>query len=382
MLKDIIKNGFYYLVDTKNKSEKFYPVRGELEIIGRKNGEIFYYDKGPNTVTVWAKHSMMHILTGESFSNQGRQRSLSLADHQKTAGDTYINNDGTLLSNSQYFDTPVFPGTMGWWSKGDSNLPSASTYIYPYFPTKMLFGTGFEWQNQALIDATYWAYYTTIAGGSWSASQFNNNIPNSSNDYSANFGGVSGDSILPCKSMNDIYSTALITPIVVDTDFGIKGAIKDGTYRNNKGDSAKLQIISGDYFLKNDYAGIGKPSFIYCKRESRFYQAGTEIALDFDTNVENKITYTITMPEQTGLNAGKFYPYNGFTLKLAGLFCDSRFMLENDVPVDDAHSQDVALQERKNYLKMPHGILIAKRYIAPITKSHNVSITARWTMYI
>jgi hypothetical protein len=379
MLKDILKNGFYYLVDSRKNHDKMYSMRGEVEIFGRKNGKLFYHDKGPNTVTMWAKHSMMHVLSGESFSATGQQRSKSSADHYTAAfaGDSAFNKDGTLLSNEQFFSSVKFPGTLGWWSKGDSNIPSAANYIYPYFPTKILFGTGYEYASYAAMPADFQTYYPT---GTWSAAWAQ--VANADNNYSNTFGGATGDSLYKMKTMNDIYSTTLVTPTIVDSDFGVPGAVKTGLYESLKGDSGKLESISGNYFLQKAYQGVGLPAFIYCKRESRFYQSGTEVALDYDASVENKITFTVTMPEQTGTNAGIFYPYNGNVLKVAGLFCDARFILRNDIPSDDAHSDDSALQEYKNYLKMPYGIMMAKRYISPITKSHDVSITARWTLYL
>lgn len=383
MLKDIVKSGFHQLVESRIGADRFYMLRGELEIIGRRNGKIFHYDKGPNTVTVWGKHVMMHILTGESFTAQGAQRSTIATDHKAiiAAGDTGYNNDGTLMSNQQYFDAPTFPGSMGWWSRADSRIPSASNYIYPIFPVKLLFGTGFEYAayNSGLypMPSDFQTFYaSTINAGTFG----NNGI--SANDYSNNFGGTTGDSLIKMRSVNDIYSSTLATPTVLDSDFGIPGAIKDGMYHNSVGDSQKLQIIAGNYFSNYNYWGIGKPAFLYAKRESRFYQSGSEIGLDFDSNVENKITYSVTLPEQTGTNAGRFYPHNGFVLKVAGLFCDARFFLRGDIPIDDAHSDDSGLQEYKNYTKMPYGMIIAKRYIAPITKSHDVSITARWTLYL
>jgi hypothetical protein len=379
MLADIIKNNFYYLVDSRKSSDKMYPIRGELEITASRNGEIFYYDKGPNTVTTWGKHVMMHVLTGESFSMYGRQRSKSSSDHQisATTSSPAFNNDGTQVSNEQHFSNVYFPGTMWWWSKGDSNIPSASSYIYPYFPTKMLFGTGFEYPSYTSMPTDFQTIYPS-ATWSWV------NNGNDFNDYSNNFGSL-GDTIVHCRTMNDIYSTTLTTPIILDTDLGISGAIKNGLYESLQGDSAlygKIESIGGNYFSTKPYWGIGRPSFIYCKRETRFFQAGSEASLDFDVNVENKVTYSVTLPEQTGTNAGVIYPYNGFVLKVAGLFCDSRFFLRNTVPVSTATSDDSGLMEYKNYVRMPHGIMIAKRYIAPITKSHDVSITCRWTLYL
>ncbi len=245
----------------------------------------------------------------------------------------------------------------------------------------MLFGTGFEWRTwNSIGDSDYYDYY--INTNSWSPTEFNNaSITNAANNYSADY-DAAGDSLNYTRTMNDIYSTALTTPAVRDTDFAITGAVKNALYESSTDIATYLETVSGNYFPIHEYWGVGRPAFIYAKRESRFYQSGAEIALNFDSNVENKITYTVTMPEQTGVYAGDFYPYNGFVLKEAGLFCDARFRLKNTTPPNGAGSDDSALEEFDNYSSMPHGILFAKRYISPITKSHDVSITARWTIYL
>jgi hypothetical protein len=391
MLKDLIKN-FYInkLSASRGEDPLFKNIRGEVEIIGTRNGKVFHYEKGDNTVTMWAKHSVMHSLSGENFCNYGRLRSSAITDHSiyTSIGDSGLNTDGFEISGEQHFTNAAFPGTNGWWSQANAGL--GGSFIYPFFPTKMLFGTGKEWQNWTQIgDSAYWSYYISAAGGSWDTSTFDNYVldagayggTNVVNEYSNAYDTV-GDSVPRKRTMNDIYSSLLVTPVIQDTDYGITGAVKDGGYRYTRGDSVKLNLVGGNYFLKNALQGIGKPSFVYARRESRFFQAGTEIALDWDSTVENKITYTVTLPEQTGINAGKFYPYNGYVLKVAGLFCDARFVLRGDAPADNAHSDDSALQEYRNYNKMPFGMLMAKRYIAPITKTHDVSITCRWTIYI
>jgi len=379
MLKDLIKKNFHIIKDRNRNAEPFpFKLRGVLEIIGSKNGEIFHYDKQDNTVTVWAKHATMHLLTGQSFSSiGGATRSVTAGEHVG-AGDTLKNVDGTMISGQQFFGAPTWPGTNGWWS-----LPSigdTATHLYPFFPTKMLFGTGFEgdtWVNAG--DSDYLAQY--VSDG-WTSTLFNNAAKeDSSNDYSATT-EASGDTLNKTRSMNDIYSSTLTTPVILDTSFAVKGAIKDGQYRNSIGDSTKITLTGGNYFSTKAYWGTGYPAFIYARRESAWNESGTEIGLNYDDNAENKITYTITMPEQTGTNAGKFYPYNGFVLKEAGLFCDAGFVLKDTDPSLKAESDDSGLDEFGLYRTMPYGIMFAKRYIAPITKSHDVSITARWTIYL
>ena len=376
MLKNLIKKKYKELISKKEDDKEFFPLtlRGQIEIIGSKDGKVFHYDKGENTVTVWGKHAVMHLLTGDVFSSSGTSRLTGNSDHITDI----TNNDGTLLSGKQYFDASSFPGTYSWWSASDSVLPSQP---YSYFPVKMLFGTGFEfssWNNIAstIGDNTYTDIYATDG---YNSTNFNANISGAINTYSNIY--ASGN-ITKTKTMNDIYAQALSTPVITETDSGISGAVKDGLYDSISGDSGKLETADGNLFLRRNFRGIGKPSFIYAKRESRFYQTAPDIALDKDDNFENKITFSAVMPEQTGTNAGIFYPYNGFTLKEAGLFCDSFFFLENTVPANANASDDDSNAEFDNYRKMPGGILFAKRYISPITKRHDVNIISRWSIFL
>ena len=376
MLKELIKKKYLDLFSKKDDSKEFFPLklRGELEIKGISKNKIIHYDKQDNTITIWGKHAVMHLLTGDVFSSAGRTRLTGTSDH---VGDS-INNDGTLLSGKQYFDASNFPGTYGWWSQSNPNLLSQ---LFPYFPVKMLFGTGFEfssWNNIAstIGDNTYTDQYTSQG---FNSTNFNANISSSANYYSNIY--ESGN-ITQTKTMNDIYAQELTTPIITENNFGVSGAIKDGLYNNRGGDSAKLETSDGNLFSRKNYQGIGRPSFIYGKRESRFFQSGADISLEYDNNFENKISFVTVMPEQSGVYSGDFYPYNGFTLKVAGLFCDSRFMLENDVPTNKNSSDDAGLTEYDNYRKMPGGIMWAGRALSPITKRHDVNIIATWSIYL
>ncbi len=370
MLHDLImKNVNIIVPSSRNKTNgNFYQLRGEVEIIGTRNGEQFYYDKGHNVVTIWAKHANMHLLTGEVFSNKGQSRI-----DGTHSGDT--NSDGTIVSGAQY----LTGDSLEWWSVDETGVANQK---YAFFPTKMLFGTGKEFENWAAMDGSESTYYATTAGGSWTQAAFDANIEDSKNSYSNDF---SGDTLQKRKSINDIYAATLVTPVITDNSFGITGAIKHSLYETSPmpgGDSAHLEIVSGNFFADDEHKGIGYPCFIYARRDNRFYQSGTEVGLSYDSHVENKITFTVTMPEQTGANAGKFYPYNGFTLKEAGLFCDAKFILKNTQPTSDGEGDDSPQEEFDNWMSMPYGIMYAKRYIAPITKSQNVGITARWTLYL
>lgn len=354
-------------------------LRGEVEVIGEKNGKVFHYEKSANTVTDWAKHSTMHVLTGEAFTTHGVQRSFDTStDHpsQVSPGEGH-NSDGTLISGQQYFQGNEDYQQYGYFKSRSTQVPNTGLgdssnqpedMYKPFFPTKMLFGTGFEWKNWTELEANNPEHKNAYFEDGWNQSTFDSNINEVYNNYSGYWDSAS--SVLnQTRTMNDIYSGPL-SEIIESSDFGIKGAVKNGLYFDSDSDSANIIEEGGNKFLDKQYAGIGLPCFIYPNRESRFFQDGAEIFLSADGNFENKITFTVVMPEQSGTNAGIFYPYNGYILKQAGLFCDANLVKDNTSSGDD-------LEE-----KMPHGLLFAKKNISPITKSHDVAITIRWTIYL
>lgn len=356
--------------------------KGELELIGRKGKEIVYYDRGPNTVTIWAKQATMHLLTGESFSSHGQQRSFD----ETTDHTTLLNTDGTLMSGEQYFSNntdPYYSLDTRWSkstvdasvSKGDASATD-DEMKYPFFPTKMLFGTGFEYASWSVIPADYQTYYTSLG---WDQATFDSNISNADNDYS---NAYTGTILTKKRTMNDIYSTAISSPAVTDEDFAITGAVKTGFYTNQTTQQATYTYLDGgDRFLNKAYQGVGKPAFVYAKRTSRYFEDGSEIQLSVDSNIENKITYSVVLPEQSGGSAGVFYPYNGYVIKEAGLFCDAKFVLFNTNP-DGVPANEDTTTELDNFNSMPYGLMFAKRYVAPFTKTADVSLTARWTLYL
>lgn len=438
MLKDNILESVNII--TRKHQQKIdklpFQLQGKLEIFGHKKGKLFYYDNGENTVTVWAKHATMHLLTGESFGSWDNlppkdaycQRlfdsgTYGLAYAHKITGNPGegTNVEGTMISGQQYYSTNISPdfNINARWTESSINAQttdgdksdSDDSLSLPFFPTKMLFGTGFEftgWNSGSNPVSSYPAYQSVYSGQGWDAASFDgpygayDTLQNSRNVYSNVWNGTS---LTQTRTMNDIYAAALSTPTINDTDFAITGAIKNGVYQIGDASNTlgyipgtfansqrwwpstdpddpdwKTYWTGGNEFLKKQWAGVGDPCFIYSRRESRFHQTGSEVALSNDSYLENKVTFTAVMPEQTGANAGIFYPYNGYLLKEAGLFCDARMLLGNSEPtggVGDEHTS-----EQENYLKMNHGILFAKRYIAPIQKSHDVSITARWTIYL
>lgn len=425
MLKDLIQRR----IDKKYGKDFFnLELYGELEIIGKKDGEVFHYDKSHNAITVWTKHVMMHLLTGEIFSTHGNKaeqindggsavdvysgRLHPSANHSFTSSPK-VNTDGTLISGEPYFtDNESYnwwmvpnPGTVftdiGGSTAEDRDLdPSSAAEIgddigvftdhtafrYPFFPTKMLFGTGVEYDSWASIpDENKGAgedSYEDESNGGWTESTFNDYLTTGSvaetNYYSNNWDSGAGY-LKRTRTVNDVYSGVLTTD-PAETDFGISGAIKDGTYTDDD-QTTKIDDSSGNEFLSGSYRGIGRPCFVYVTRASRFMQDNSDIALTLGSTteteeMESKITFSVTLPSQSG---GEFYPYNGYTLKEAGLFCDARMLLGNTEP--DGSASDEHEDEQENYLKMPGGIMLAKRNIYPIFKSHAVEITAKWTIY-
>jgi hypothetical protein len=411
MLKDILKKNINVITGKKKEDPMPFQLKGKLTIIGEKNGEVFHYDEGNNVVTIWAKHSTMHLLTSESYSSHGNKiaadgetmiyssRSINEAHHQ--AG--IMNLDGTLVSeeqylgdNANYFGSGMHrhlsrPANMTLEASAGDDLNNGG-FIFPFFPTKMLFGTGVEFSSWADVAAagrngpeTDITSYVHPKNGGWNQNDFNNMIPNQENYYSDIWDQASKN-LTRARTVNDVYSGILQGAAPAETDHGIPGAIKDATYRGIS-EFSKLEVVDGKQFARGSYRGIGRPSFVYAKR-GRFFREGSEARLQIGStagteHLESKITFSVVLPEQPD---GAFYPYNGYTLKMAGLFCDVRMLLGNKVPVGDYVNMptetDLTSMEYSNYMKMPGGIMWAKRKIAPIYKSHDVKVTAQWTIYL
>lgn len=362
----------------KQDNGEYFPLefRGELDVKGWRDGELVYHDGGDNTITVWAKHLTMHLLTGDVYSNKGisgqNQPGLLTTDHDG-ATSPYHNTDGMLVSSKQY-----------WWNVSDfpqqwSNIPtSPSGYEFPFFPTKMLFGTGKEYASWEDVPTAEQA----LLASDWTPTVFNNGISNTENFYSATTQGTGGvvaksgnTPLVKTRTVNDVYS-GKFTGAPDSNEYGVEGAIKNGTARY----ANDIVFPDGKTDLFQQYKGIGKPCFIYCKRETRWSTSSSEVFMsrNIENNYEHKLTFSITMPDQTnesGAN-GWYYPYNGYTLKVVGLFADARLCFNDEVPTVSTSS------DYYPYFNMPCGIMMAKRYIAPITKTSDLKLTAQWTIYL
>lgn len=333
-------------------------LKGEVEIIGKKDGKTVYYDKGSNLVTYWARHAIMHLLTGDTFAKDGKKRSTSTTD-------------GTLLSNQTYFHDNIDPlyDENFYWNK--STFESGeSERQYPFMPVKMLLGTG--------VEVKTWGEIPGLGiDNEWSEvgeSSFNTQVGSSTNsDYS---NSLTDSETLPTKARTANSSVAGIkeAPIITQDDCAISGAIKNGGYVSISEKDGKTTLKEGyGRILKPEFRGIGKPCFIYPLRGSGTFEAdNSQVMLTVeevgDTEIESKITFTVVLPEQTGTNSDDFYPYNGYIIKEVGLFSDAFLFNKNS---------------KENYDKrMPYGLMFAKRYIAPFTKTADSSFTIRWTIYI
>jgi len=103
--------------------------------------------------------------------------------------------------------------------------------------------------------------------------------------------------------------------------------------------------------------------------------------VDSSTSWSNQLAYSIVMPDQLDItenDATDFYPYNGYTLKQAGLFSDALFTPEEEEAVGAPSLSGDAL---KQYNQMQAGTLWAVRNISPVQKTRDVEITIRWSLY-
>ena len=370
MMKDNILKSM--LRDNENSArplDRFeFPMEGYLKIVQKdsKTGEIIHADEDHNTVLIWARHATFHCLTGSPFSNAGVTRS---DDHSLTR-----NGDATLISGEQFFQRSADPeeaaNQLYYWD--ESKLGGAQDpYVYSYYPTKILFGTGCEfesWDDLLASDANY-AYHAGQMG--YNSENFDEHIGDPENDYCANW---KGNQFVPTRSIDDIYTTKINSEIKTNDRY-IKGAVKT-LYKSSNDASIYLdQDDDGYYQEKPEYKGVGKPCFIYSDRSSNGPEvegSGVYISRNSDIDLfDNRLSFTFTMPDQDeeGIaEQNKFYPYNNYLLKEAGLFCDS-FLLTNSAGsfVPD--------------LQFPYGMIFCKRYISPFTKTGSSSVSVNWVLY-
>ena len=137
--------------------EKIEKMKGYLEVIvtDHKTGELIRYDRDHNQIQDWAKHIITYLLSGRIFCTWGNHGE-ELPDgtqilHYKdgldglTGGDIVTASPWTIPA---YTTTHAFAGmiqertTTGDDQTGDGSTLPVGTPLYPFYPTKMRFGTG------------------------------------------------------------------------------------------------------------------------------------------------------------------------------------------------------------------------------------------------
>ena len=362
MLKDnIFKSMFRDNENSAKPLDKFeFPMEGYLKIVQKdeKTGEIIHVDEDHNTVLQWARHATFHCLTGSPFSPYGETR---LKNTQEiTNHSDEINEDMTTISSDQYFSDKE---TYNWC---ESKMLDTS-YIYSYYPTKILFGTSSEYDSWASMDET--ARYQARSLG-YTQENFSTNIDDPLNDYSAEFkNGV----FVKKRTIND-YLLTKSSEIIPSNDCFVKGAVKTTIKNQNELIDKTEEDDDGYLQEKAIWKGVGKPCFIYSNRSGipESDEQGVLIGRNSDTSsFDNKLTFYFNMPSQDAsdiLQQNKFYPYNGYLLKEAGLFCDSKLL--------DYYNEDFDPTP-----KMSYGIIFCKRYLSPFTKTGSTSVSVSWVLY-
>lgn len=414
MLKDLGKKFIKRKPESISDKIRNSMIDGYIDIKAYKENELIYHDAGDNVVTDWMRHAIMILLTGDSFSKLGSTDGSSPDPINTISPDNHVedalNKDGYILNGKQYFWNP--DDFKGHYSKSDVSDKN----IFSLFPTKVLLGTGKEYssweelQNDTQVNYQdkYETFLNMFGGGNetLAADVFNgpkNGTPDNPptlhseyNNYSSSLGSnifTGSSDLIKTRTVDDPNTFKVTNPSeTLNVEYGITGAIKSMYFDTN--DTTKTPSFEPDkgMMLPPKWRGIGRPAFIYFNTPEKDIvtdsrneawakpETGAEIILTRDSSKKylEKITFTITLPEQTSTNEynDAFYPYNGFTLKQIGLFCDSRFSY-TDTAATTA-SSDAYWQ----YRNMPYGIMLAKKHITPIVKTSDIKVILTWIISI
>lgn len=447
MIKDKIADAVQASLDNMKKGDDYIPLnmRGELEVIVKdREGNIVSYERGHNQVTKLAKMAIIHLLAGEigvvdsdvfSIEHSGEssdfQRVYSLNDvvnsakifprYERSNHTNSSNLDGTLVSGSQFF----YDG-----DEYDNGITYRLTQVAPYdasdhtlklnfnFPTKMLFGTGVEAYDSDSLNNAYLTDFGQAISTS-AAMRLNGYTLNPGEISAKFFAGCSSDGgdldgvstqkklsnwysngVYRCRTLQPASSQQMFTT-PINTDTSIKGAIKN-CYITSTEDTDKYNATTK--MAVNDYRGYGYPCFIYAKRSTgSFYNASEgnqEVYYQMNsalgsTPYETEITYTVNMPAQpvNSSSISSFYPYNGWILKQAGLFSDSRFKLrsednkeESSVYKEEYFLSQIAGNESDNakiYRDSVGGqMLFTRNLSSPIMKTADTEVVFVWHIFI
>lgn len=410
LLKDKLKTFFNNNSVNENIKLPFMDGFVDIKAYQKKDGKrsLVYHDCGDNVVTDWMRHAIMMMLTGNNFSSVGYSDQLDLNmaknfEDQITMPASYNHTGKNEQETEKNYDGYILNGHQYFFSGKDITEKYSKSMIaenkYAYFPTKILFGTGKEYSSWDVLQAenesanAYW--YTEMLnsyGGNLAMAKtnFDNNIDLACNKFSGSISKniYSGNgSILRTRTVNDPDATSSIisTTSTMFKNYGVVGAIKTPYF--SKDDDVLLQSTESDAgrLLKPINRGIGRPCFIYLNtpkdgdmvKEGWSDSKSSEVALSKDESslFLNKITFTVTMPEQGASNnsVGEYYPYNGYTLKQMGLYNDCR-LTTTETAANDLNNYP--------YLNMPCGMLLAVKNITAFEKTADSEIIITWTLTI
>lgn len=394
MLKDFLKKS-----TTKKETDKVGSVLDgyvDIKIYDCKdkdNKKLVYHDTGDNTVTIWMKHVILQLLAGKSSFGVGENLYSSPNSGNEI---NKIESYGSCLSSSEK-EGQLFSGGEEYTIGSDSS--------FSLLPTKVLLGTGKEYTNWASLknenedkNAKWYQNMLAIYGDSGSA--FTEGLDRYGNSYSASIStqghysltstDVSG--VINSISVEDPDGNKLNTmPSDLSRRIGVVGAIKT-PHSENKITLDDLEskflnqaVSDSGRLLQPKFRGIGKPCFLYFKRNkgrtdktiNSIHDSTSSVYVNRESLSDvvcNKITFTVILPAQT--TNSEYYPYNGYTLKQIGLFNDA-IMSDSD----NANSEESIISKIGKNL-MPHGTLLAVKDIAPFTKTSTSEVKLTWTLTI
>src|SRR5574344_622843 len=426
MLKDI----FNRIVNKEKKTmsdrimESIADGYVDIKVYDESSGtkKLVYHDTGDNTVTDWMRQAIITMLTGDAFSQNGNINENSYTTsttsttlttqfstpyvyntlnniHSESTSSNGVNYDGYLINGKQYFWNPSE-------FKGHYSSSVFNSNIYPVFPTKVLFGTGKEYNSWSSLETecsgTYTSYYANMLteyGGDTTAatSSFDNNITttNSLNNCNVVSGSISKglytsytSTLQRSRTVNDPDSS-MTTEVAssASKNYGVIGPIKT-MYFSETDDESKLMSTISDSgkLLLPTYRGVGRPCFIYLNKKSTsddsystWDTSTSEVAVSANSGMYylNKITFKVTMPAQTDTYAGTYYPYNGYTLKQIGLYNDALLSLHCSATTGETEGSISSV-----YKNMPCGTLLAIKNMTPFSKTAGESVVLTWTLTI
>lgn len=427
-------------------------------IVKDRNGNVKSYERDHNQVTKLAKMALLHLLAGEIGTvdtdpysvveeNATGMRAYALDDSTGTlptakariancfvSGNhtTTTNTDGQMVSGEPFF----FSGTD---IQNDTSKSTHLSQVAPFsesftgnqkinfnFPTKMLFGTGLEDHSVDTIPTTYSndfgtalspqailvlnGYAAGFEGGAINSKFFygcssavdedeslgNYDISQNkrlSNWYSAN--------AYRCRTLQPASTRPITQTNPTSDDTALKGAIKN-CFIETTGDTSLYNPTTK--MAQAPYRGYGHPCFIYAKRSTQgFYTTEDNKEVYYSLNdalgasaYETEVTYTVVMPAQpvASDSISTYYPYNGWVLRQAGLFCDSRYKIRTVADDDstlgeskflaDVNSGIESTSEGAHTWRDSVGgqLLFTRNLSSPFIKTADDEVTFIWHIFI